>query len=83
MQIESAIADFLKRNSGCDEIVSVGDVFQSGLVNSLFAMQIVMFIQKEFEVIILDCDLSVDNFKNFDAIVKLVHRKRGGRVATL
>lgn len=82
MEIEKSIAEFLKRNSGGDEIISADDVFQSGLVNSLFAMQIVMFVQREFEIVISDADLTIDNFKNFEAIVDLVRRKRGGRVVT-
>ncbi|ANW54296.1 MULTISPECIES: acyl carrier protein [Burkholderia] len=82
MEIEKSIAEFLKRNSGSDEIISADDVFQSGLVNSLFAMQIVMFVQREFEIVISDADLTIDNFKNFEAIVDLVRRKRGGRVVT-
>ncbi len=65
MEIEKSIAEFLKRNSGSDEIISADDVFQSGLVNSLFAMQIVMFVQREFEIVISDADLTIDNLKNF------------------
>ncbi|MDA0822721.1 MAG: acyl carrier protein [Proteobacteria bacterium] len=45
----------------------------------MFAMQIVMFLQKEFEIVISDSDLKIDNFRNLSAIVDLVRRKRNER----
>lgn len=56
------------------------DIFALGLVNSLFAMQLVMFVEKEFGLKVEDEDLEVDNFKSVDAIAGLVERKaqRGG-----
>jgi len=79
INIENGIAEFLKRASKHDEIVSEIDIFASGYVNSLFAMQIVMFLQKEFEIVISDSDLKIDNFRNLSAIVDLVRRKRNER----
>lgn len=52
------------------------DMFASGLVNSLFAMQLVMFVEKEFGVTVEDEDLEMDNFRSVDAIAGLVQRKR-------
>ena len=76
INIKEDIAEFLKRASKHNEIVSESDIFESGYVNSLFAMQIVMFLQKEFEIVISDSDLKIDNFRNLNAIVDLVRRKR-------
>jgi len=52
------------------------DIFSLGVVNSLFAMQLVMFVEKEFELKVQDDDLDIDNFRSVNALLGLVHRKR-------
>jgi acyl carrier protein len=51
------------------------DIFALGFVNSLFALQLVMFVEKEFCMTVEDDDLSIDNFRSIDAIAALVERK--------
>lgn len=52
------------------------DIFARGLVNSLLAMQLVMFVEKEFGIAVEDEDLEMDNFRSVDAIADFVQRKR-------
>jgi acyl carrier protein len=51
------------------------DLFASGLVNSLFAMELILFIEKEFDIIITNEDLDFNNFKTIDAIVGFIESK--------
>jgi len=51
------------------------DIFAAGFVNSLFAMQLVLFIEKEFRMNIEEEDLDIENFKSINAIANLVERK--------
>jgi methoxymalonate biosynthesis acyl carrier protein len=51
------------------------DIFAAGFVNSLMAMQLVMFVEKEFQISVEDEDLDVDNFRSVDAIAALVQRQ--------
>lgn len=51
------------------------DLFGSGLVNSLFAMQLVMFVEGDFGLTVDNEDLDIDNFRSVDAIAALVVRK--------
>lgn len=51
------------------------DIFALGFVNSLFAMQLVMFVEQEFSTTVEDEDLEIDNFKSINAIVSLIERK--------
>jgi len=51
------------------------DIFALGFVNSLFALQLVMFVEKEFNMTVSDDDLHIDNFRSIDAIAALVSRK--------
>ncbi len=51
------------------------DIFAMGFVNSLFAMQLVLFVESEFGISVENEDLDIDNFKSINAIVNLVERK--------
>jgi methoxymalonate biosynthesis acyl carrier protein len=44
----------------------------------MFAMQLVMFVEKEFGIIVEDEDLDIDNFRSVNAIAGLVERKQQG-----
>lgn len=51
------------------------DIFALGFVNSLFAMQLVLFVETEFGIVVENDDLNINNFKSIDAIVQLVESK--------
>ena len=51
------------------------DIFAAGLSNSLFAMQLVEFIESEFDVEISNDDLDMENFRSIDRMVALVKTK--------
>ena len=53
------------------------NLFESGLVNSLFAMQLVLFVEKEFGIQVANEDLDFDNFKSVNAIVGFIQDKSG------
>ncbi len=53
------------------------DLFASGLVNSLFAMQLVLFVEKEFQFKVENEDLDYENFKSLNAITGFISRKVG------
>ena len=48
------------------------DLFASGLVNSLFAMQLVLHIEKEFQLKVANDDLDYENFKSINAITDFI-----------
>lgn len=51
------------------------DIFAMGFVNSLFAMQLVLFVENEFGISVENEDLDIDNFRTISAITNLVERK--------
>jgi len=53
------------------------DLFASGMVNSLFAMQLVLFVEKEFGIQVANEDLDYENFKSLNAIVGFIEKKMG------
>ncbi len=54
------------------------DIFSLGFVNSLFAMQLVTFVESEFDITVEDEDLELDNFRTVNAIDSLVQKKLSG-----
>jgi acyl carrier protein len=59
------------------ELKDDDDIFALGFVNSLFAMQLVSFVEKEFDMTVGDEDLQIDNFRSVNAVVDLVGRNTG------
>ena len=51
------------------------DLFKTGLINSLFAMQLVLFVEKEFLISVENQDLDINNFKSINAITNFVSQK--------
>ena len=60
------------RNFDLDD---AADIFDSGVVNSLFAVELVVFTEQEFGIIVDDDDLDLDNFRSIDALAQFVDRK--------
>jgi len=56
------------------EIADDDDLFEGGIANSLFTIQLIMFIEKRFAVQIPNEDLELDNFRTVTAMTKLVER---------
>jgi acyl carrier protein len=57
------------------------DIFATGFVNSMFAMQLVQFVETAFGVAVENEDLEIDNFRSVDAIAALVERKTAAPAA--
>lgn len=68
---------FLQRYIGSRPLGDDDDIFAGGFVNSLMAIQLVAFIEKEFGVTIGDDDLNLDNFRSVNRITGFVTRKLG------
>jgi methoxymalonate biosynthesis acyl carrier protein len=51
------------------------DIFATGLVNSLFAMQLVLSLEGEFDFEVADEDLDINNFNSVKALVGFVEKK--------
>jgi methoxymalonate biosynthesis acyl carrier protein len=71
------IKEFLSRFFKSHDLQPNEDIFALGFVNSLLAMQLVAFVEKEFGLAVDDQDLDLDNFRSIGAIARLVERKRG------
>ncbi|CBN59219.1 MULTISPECIES: acyl carrier protein [Kamptonema] len=69
------IKKFLSQFFGNHDLQDDEDIFALGFVNSMFAMQLVLFIEKEFEVTIENEDLEFANFRSINSMTALLERK--------
>jgi methoxymalonate biosynthesis acyl carrier protein len=74
---KSKVKEFLSRYFKSHDLQPEEDIFALGFVNSLLAMQLVAFVEKEFGIAVEDADLDLDNFRSIRAISDLVARKQG------
>jgi acyl carrier protein len=72
------VKDFILSSIRIRDFRDDDDIFALGFVNSMFAIQLVLFIEKQFQLKIEDEDLEIENFKSIDAISRLIERKTQG-----
>jgi acyl carrier protein len=70
--IRSFLSRYLRDNGFEDDT----DLFGSGRLNSLFAMELVLFVEERFRMIVENEDLDINNFRSIDAIASFIERKR-------
>ena len=74
-EVRTKIKKFLSQYFGNHVLQDDEDIFAIGFVNSMFAMQLVLFIEKEFHISIENEDLELQNFRTINAMVSLLERK--------
>lgn len=80
MDNKQQIREFVSRFVRGHELGDGEDIFATGFVNSMFAMQLVQFVETTFGITVESEDLDIDNFRSIDAIAALVERKQGAAV---
>ena len=75
MEIQNRILEFFKeKNKFDDKLTFDTELLGGGYVNSLFALEIVMFLEKEFKIKIKRRDIDEENFKTINNMAALVER---------
>lgn len=74
--IKPPIREFLAKHIRGHDLKDDDDIFAQGFVNSLFALQLVMFVEQSFAITVEDEDLTLDNFRSVNAMAGLVAGKQ-------
>jgi methoxymalonate biosynthesis acyl carrier protein len=69
------LATYLRKFFPGRELAPDDDIFSLGFVTSMFALQLVNFVEHEFGMTIENEDMQLDNFRSLGALVALVERK--------
>lgn len=72
------IRNFILESINIPNLQDDDDLFGSGIVNSLFAVQLMTFLEKSFNIEVTMDDLSMDNFQSVNATASFVERKQNG-----
>jgi acyl carrier protein len=78
---QDQILAFIRDRYPQAEIQATDDIFGLGFVNSLFAMELVMFVEKTFGVSIPNEELRIENFQTAAVMAELVERLAVGSSA--
>lgn len=73
MSTQERILKFFNEK-GINDISIDTDLFKGGYVNSLFALEIVMYLEKEFKIKMKNRDITEKNFKTVEAIAETVEK---------
>ncbi|MEU8814256.1 phosphopantetheine-binding protein [Actinoplanes sp. NPDC048796] len=74
-QVESSIQQFLEKRLKAT-VAPDFDIFASGTVTSMFAMELVVHLEQTFGIMIAGPDLRMDNFRTIVSMTGLVLRLR-------
>ncbi|MCP9955739.1 acyl carrier protein [Actinomadura madurae] len=73
--IEQELLAFLEERIG-DPVSPTQELFASGLASSMFAMELVVHLEKTYGIAIVGSDLKLDNFRTVRIMTELVGRLR-------
>jgi methoxymalonate biosynthesis acyl carrier protein len=76
-EIRQAVREFISNSIDLGNASDEQNLFESGIVNSLFVIQLMTFLEKTYRIEIGMDDLELDNFKSIGAAADFVLRKHG------
>lgn len=76
--IRTSIRAFISAKFPQISLADDEDIFALGFVNSLFAMELVMFVEKTFGVRVPNEQLKLDNFRTLNSMAELVRSMTEG-----
>lgn len=74
-EIKEKIHGFLSEHFKEYQLKEDEDIFATGFINSMFVMQLVLFIEQEFQLAIKDEELDFENFRTVNAMTRLIESK--------
>lgn len=70
------IRAFILSSINLPDLADDDNLFESGIVNSLFAVELMTFLEKTFAIEVTPDDLDIANFQSIDACADFVARKK-------
>jgi methoxymalonate biosynthesis acyl carrier protein len=74
-QIAGKVCEYIVLHTNVDTLDYETDIFESGLVNSLFAIELMTFLERHFAIKVTMSDLDMKNFNTVQHITQFVERK--------
>ena len=80
-EIRRAVKDYIGEFVNLDNVNDEINIFEAGLVNSLFAIELMTFLEKSFDIKVGMEDLDMSYFESINAITEFVSRKEAEKVS--
>lgn len=74
MDTKEQIFQFFAQRNMTDGLTCDTELMDSGKVNSLFALEIVLYLEKTFKIRLKGKDINKNNFRTINAMAELVER---------
>jgi len=74
---QDIIRGYIMDNVSLPDLDDNFDIFDAGIVNSLFAIELMTFLEKAFSIKVTMEDLDMENFKSVNATSDFVLQKKG------
>ncbi len=74
--VKDSIKNFIFESIQIADLDDDDNLFESGIVNSLFAVQLVTFLEKYFGIEITMEDLDIENFQSINSTTSFVIQKQ-------
>lgn len=76
--MRSTIREFLQMRIGAETaFTDEDDIFKLGLVNSLFALELVLFLENTYQIAVENEDLKLEHFSTVNNLADFISRKKG------
>lgn len=72
------VKNFILSAIGKEQLDDDLDIFASGLVSSLFAIELMTYVEREYDIKVTMEDLDMNNFKSLQSIGQFIQRKQEG-----
>jgi len=79
--VKETVRQFILSSINIPDLRDDDDLFELGIANSLFAIQLMTFIEKTYALEVEMEDLDIENFKSLSASTAFVMKKSGPRNA--
>jgi methoxymalonate biosynthesis acyl carrier protein len=75
--VKETVRQFILSSINIPDLQGDDDLFELGIANSLFAIQLMTFIEKTFALEMEMEDVDIENFKSLNACTDFVMKKSG------
>lgn len=79
VDIKETLRSYILSSIAVNDLDDDTNLFESGIVNSLFAIQLMTFVEKTFALEMDSDDLDIENFKSLNATTDFILQKNGTR----
>ena len=80
-EIQMTVKNYIGERIDLEDFSAEVNIFEEGLVNSLFAIELMTFLEQSFDIKVGMDDLDMDYYQSINSITAFVKRKEAEKVS--